>query len=122
MADIIFTEDSSYEFNDLIRVENNTLSCKTQLDESNITHDLVSEIKTNWTKNSLPVTPDFNRIESNLKALDLPNSFAKKLWIELQPFDFEDANRWEEQSETLLHIVTNIQHNWKRCGNYTCGG
>lgn len=117
---INFTANDTYEYSDLNRVETSIQEASEQFLASGFPNTIITP-KLNWSISSLPIVADFNRIEENFKNLDIPETFEQKSWYERRPFDYNDANRWEYQSELITLLKNNIRRTWPVCGAAVCG-
>ncbi len=120
-----WSSEDYYNFEDLNRVENNTEVV------ANIINLYFKEINLNINKNRDMRTIEFsnslNRIENNINLLKL--SFNKPLIWEVpktnwQPgtnFNYEDANRLENNLLHLFNLLQNTVGNFKYCGTLNCG-
>lgn len=122
-----FTSTNYYNFYDLNRVEINTLATK-DLIEILIGKFNIDPINIDRDMTSIEFAESLNRIERNINTLK-NNFYRPSIWTEPKtywhyndPFDFEDANRLENN---LLHLFDLAKGNIDKipyCGMYTCGG
>lgn len=115
-----------YNFDDLNRVELISLSLRNRInDYRGIYIDLVG-VNIARTQSTIEFADSLNRIESNLALLR--NTFPEptrfqdsKTWTYNMPFDFSDANRFEQ---SLYDMYINLELNIASipyCGQYTAG-
>lgn len=117
----VFTSQSAYECEDMNRVESTIVDAYKQYVKSGYAVSPITEGNRNRTKETLIRVSDFIAIEENLKKLDMFGDFEKKNWFEGRPFDYTDANRYEQMRERLERSVKNIKQLQPVCGNAICG-
>jgi hypothetical protein len=116
-----------YNYSDLNRVESNTEYIKDELVALGYSPTL-STITTTRTNASIDFYDDINRVESNIKALadasytPLTWETPKTSWVSvIDPFDYSDANRLENNLSNLKTMVENIEAELEYCGILICG-
>lgn len=122
---INWSSEDYYNFEDLNRVENNIEVIKVIVNLYFKDMDLTI----NRTRNmkSIEFADSLNRIEKNIKVLK-ENSVTPLIWIDSklnwQPgtsFNFEDANRLENNLLHLFNLLEITIDNFKYCGTLNCG-
>lgn len=117
----VFTSQSTYECEDMNRVESTISDVYKQYVKSGYAISPIAEGDPHRTKETLIRVSDFNVIEENLKKLDVFGDFEKKNWFEGRPFDYTDANRYEQMRERLEQSVKSIKQLHPVCGTAICG-
>nr|WP_272595581.1 hypothetical protein [Paenibacillus apiarius] len=113
-----------YNFDDLNRVENNTIEIAALIALFGFPPALQTE--TGRTMQRIEFADSLNRIESNIDRLRqrykpagwLPN---KVDWKANDPFDHKDATRLEKNLALLHFYYRGNVDNFRYCGAYTCG-
>lgn len=115
-----------YNFEDLNRVENNTIAVK-DLVEILRGEFPIDSIDIDRDMKSIPFADVLNRVEGNIKYLG-DKLYKPKGWIELkldwkynQSFSYEDANRLEKNLLLLYNYAKGNIDSFRYCGMYTCG-
>jgi hypothetical protein len=120
-----------YNFSDFNRVENNTIETSNLLNSNGYKCTLGSTI-TNRTNVSLDFYDSLNRIENNVSLLQQALGYLPAGWITPvtswsynMPFDFNTANRLENDIDFLYTMVNNISNYFNYAGQfggtYYCG-
>lgn len=114
-----------YNFEDLNRVEINTeyIAALLNMLGYNITLDIIK----NRNITSIEFANSINRVESNINTLK--KQFYKPLgWMEPEidweyndTFNYEDANRLENNLLHLFNLIKGNIDNFRYCGAYMCG-
>lgn len=118
--------NSYYNFEDLNRVEINTLATK-DLVEALRGEVNLGEIDIDRDMKSIPFADVLNRVEGNINILG-NKLYKPKGWIQPkldwrynQPFSYEDANRLEYNLLLLYNYAKGNIDKIPYCGMYTCG-
>lgn len=121
-----WTSQDYYNFEDLNRVENNTIAVK-DLAEILRGEIFIEGIDIDRDMKSIPFADTLNRIEGNINKLGnklyKPKGWSppKLEWDYNQPFDFTDANRLEQNLLLLYNYAKGNIDKIPYCGMYTCG-
>jgi hypothetical protein len=121
-----WTPQDYYSFDDLNRVELISLSLRNRINDYRGNYINLVGVIIDRTQSTIEFAESLNRIESNLTLLK--NSFPEptrfqdsKTWNYNMPFDFSDANRFEQ---SLYDMYMNLELNLSTipyCGQYTAG-
>lgn len=121
-----WTKLDYYNFDDLNRVENNTIAVKDLVEVLRGEVNL-GEINIDRDMKSIPFADVLNRVEGNINILG-NKLYKPKGWIQPkldwrynQPFSYEDANRLEINLLLLYNYVKGNINKIPYCGMYTCG-
>lgn len=114
----VWRASDTYEHSDFNRIESIIRAAYSQFRGSMGLYKEIVTI-TNRTISSILHVEDINRIESNLKYVDITGAFKEKRWAEGAVFTYEDANRWERIAEILERAIVGVQS--VRCGTIRCG-
>lgn len=122
---INWTSEDYYNFEDLNRVENNTLEIANYLRAIQYTIPLET-VKTDRDMTSIDFLNSINRVERNIESiknnfLTPPNWQDKKIWSLGMGFDFRDANRLENNLKLLYEWSLIAKDNLVYCGTFSCG-
>ena len=116
-----------YNFGDLNRVESNTQEIANMIGSYGYTPSLISVI-TDRDNTRIEFYDDLNRVESNILLLKdstyTPTDFEtpKTNWRSASDvFDYNSANRLENNLLRLYNMVNNIIDYFAYCGATTCG-
>lgn len=121
-----WTSQDYYNFEDLNKVENNTIAVK-DLVEILRSEVHLGEIDIDRDIKSIPFADALNRVERNINILG-NKLYKPKRWIPPklewaydQPFSYEDANRLEYNLLLLYNYAKGNIDSFKYCGLYICG-
>lgn len=113
-----------YNFDDLNRVENNTLEVAALI--RYFGKSLQLDVMTNRDMDVIEFVDSLNRIEGNINILQqrfrpagwIPNKLD---WKSNDPFDYKDAARLEKNLALLHFYYQGNIDNFRHCGAYICG-
>lgn len=120
-----WNSEDYYNAVDLNRVEANTQFVADYL--ASIDYSIpLSTIKTNRDITSIDLISSINRIEGNLDSIRAnsvtpPGYIAMKVWTNKSKFNYEDANRYENNLVLLYKWAQLINDSYKHCGIFNCG-
>ncbi len=120
------TEKSSYEADDVNRVNSNLQYLATVLTQAGFQIVLTKPTPTNLTTTSFPRVTVINNMKRNI--LDIIAGFYPVAEpppvIDLtrkQIFDYAEANNLEKNIALLYHLYENVLTGLKYCGTFSCG-
>lgn len=121
-----WTSSDYYNYTDLNRVENSTIAVKNMIASFRDIIVALGPVTTNRTQSTIEFADSLNRIESNITLLK--NSFPdpsmfqdSKTWTYNMPFDFSDANRFEQSLYDMYSYLELNASTIPYCGQYTAG-
>lgn len=119
-----WTPDDYYNFEDLNRLEHNTVVVAELISHFNTVPNI--EVVTTRDIKYIEFAESLNRIERNQELLK--KSYTPSNWIENKtdwkansPFDYNDAARLEINLALLYAFYKGNASAFKRCGSYICG-
>lgn len=119
-----WTKDDFYNAEDLNRVEANT-QYVAELIALLLKGLELEPIIVNRDYKTIEFADDLNRVERNLEKLNVLNLKGlkplKTNWKVGDPFDYNDANRYENNLNLLYKILKPNINNIKYCGTFNCG-
>lgn len=115
-----------YNAEDLNRVENNTVEVANLLNQLINTKITLEPIVNNRNYSSIEFADSLNRVERNLEKVSSVFKLEglkplKTSWIAGDPFDYNDANRYENNLNILYMMSTLNIANTLYCGTFNCG-
>jgi hypothetical protein len=121
-----WTASDYYNFEDLNRVEEMTLVIKDQIKKM---RNIDISLETNLSRNekTIEFAESLNRIENNILKLKVNFPYtgffniSKTNWSYNQPFDYNDANRLEQDLHKLYYFFKTNLENIPYPGMYTAG-
>lgn len=122
-----WNKDDYYNYDDLNRVEHNTNYISEVIGAFRNKPELL-EVIVNRDNSSIEFKESLNRLENNIQILcdsfyTPPNFLGTKTnWISGQYFDFNEANRLEDNIYKIYKLVESTIDAFKYCGAFTCGG
>ena len=119
-----WSRDDFYNFEDLNRVENNTIYVAEMISAFDTPPVIDSDVSRTMTR--IEFAESLNRLEGNIDRLS--RRYRPVGWIENQldwesntSFDFKDAARLESNLALLYFYYRGNIDNFRYCGSYTCG-
>jgi len=118
-----------FNYSDFNRAENNTVYVSALLNAQGYINALNTTI-TNRTNVNLDFYDSLNRIEANILSLQQSLGYVPTGWITPVtawtydlPFDYNTANRWEQDVNLIYTTINNIVTEYIYCGavNAICG-
>jgi hypothetical protein len=120
-----WTNEDYYNAEDINRVENNTLEVANYLNDLQYVISLET-VKTDRNMTSIDFLSSINRIERNIDTIKnnflIPPDYQnKKNWTLGMGFSYLDANRWENNLNSLYKWALAVKDNYKYCGTFYIG-
>lgn len=122
---IDWAEDDYHNFEDMNRIESNTVAVADYLASIHYNMPAITAV-TNRNTLSIDFISSINRIENNIEAIK--NAFAtpsgylpKKTWLVGMGFNWQDANRLEQNLKLLYEWGLIAKENQIYCGTFSCG-
>ena len=113
-------------FDDLNRVENNTMYVAQKLRDSGYyVRPLIHKL--DWVMSDIVYAEDLNRIESNIKVLQQAYYVSEEFeelktdWATLDPVAFDFNNRIEKDIDIINNIINDMKSYFVYCGVCNCG-
>lgn len=123
-----WTKDDYYNAEDLNRVEANTQYIADLLSSFRLPKVILGTVIADRDKTSIEYFDSLNRLEGNIQSICdsfyIPPNFlgSNTNWRSGQYFDFNEANRLENNLLLLFNLVQNTLNAFVYCNQYTCGG
>ena len=122
-----WTSNDYYNFEDLNRVESNSVFLAEKLGDYLSRVISLTDVTTNRTMSRIEFNDQLNRIESNIAIL--ASNFYKPVgwkevkttWSANQPFDYNDANRYENNLNLIYTLLMDAINNYKYSGTFAAG-
>lgn len=117
---------NAINYGDFNRIENNILELQTYLVSIQYAAPTPTATNTTRTVTSFDYISSINRIENNLDAIRqafiTPAGYlSMRTWSVGTKFDYNDANRLESNTKSLLDLGMNVYQSFRYSGSFVCG-